>query len=378
MSDMPRLLSTFLDLVAIDSVSFEEKDVAAYIMRRLGSLGCEVRSDDSSAETGANTGNLLCSFPGDATRPRILFAMHMDTVEPGRGVEAELHGDVVTSKGETVLGADDKVGVAVSIELVERIVERGDRHGPVDLVYTVAEEKGLVGAKSLDLSEIGQPAFAYVLDAEGLPGSIILGAPYYDSVRAVFHGKAAHAGVEPELGANALTAAASAISRVRIGRIDEETTANIGTIHGGRERNIIPDRVEITGEARSLDEEKLKIQVAQMVEALRSVEADGIRVEVETAREFDGFKVGKDHPAAALAADGLMAVGITPHFRVAGGGSDANVFNSIGLPAVALSVGYTKAHAIDERVHVSDMERSVAYLLEMVRIAGSGKVEGTR
>jgi tripeptide aminopeptidase len=196
-----------------------------------------------------------------------------------------------------------------------------------------------------------------------------VGAPYYDSVTAVFLGRAAHSGVEPEAGANALSAAAHAIARTAVGRIDRETTANIGMIHGGRERNIIPDRVEIKGEVRSLSEERLRDQVEAMSASLRSVESESIRVEVETRREFDGFRFAKDHPAARLVQDGLIAVGLTPHFRLAGGGSDANIFNASGVPALVLSVGYNNAHAIEEQVHISDMATSVDYLVEMVRIA---------
>lgn len=373
MDQRPRLLRTFLDLVALDSPSFEEKAVAEYVRERLSGVGATVTSDDSEARTGSNTGNLICSFPGNEDATRLLLAAHMDTVEPGRGIKARVDGDVITSDGETVLGADDKVGIAVTLEAIERIMEDGIDHGPIDLIYTVAEEKGLVGAKNLDWNLIPRADAAYVLDAEGLPGEVVIGAPYYESVSAVFYGRAAHSGVEPEAGVNALSAAATAITHVAVGKIDKETTANIGTIHGGRDRNIVPDRVEIRGEVRSLDEMKLQAQVEATVRALRSVEGDGVRVEVETNREFAGFRFGKDHPGVTLAIDGLMAAQITPHLRMAGGGSDANILNEHGLGAVVLSVGYNKAHALDERVHLSDMARSVDYLLEIVRIAGTGR-----
>lgn len=340
MDDTSRLLSTFLELVRIDSPSFEEREVAEYVTTRLRGLGLAVRPDGSGSRMGANTDNLFCQLGGDLSGPRIFFAAHLDTVEPCRGVRPKVEGDLITSDGETVLGADDKAGVAVLIELMERIVGGGVTHGPIDLLFTVAEEKGLLGARNLDWSLVPRPDYAYVLDAEGLPGEVIVGAPYYDSVTAVFLGRAAHSGVEPEAGANALTAAAQAVSRTAVGRIDEETTANIGTIEGGRERNIVPDRVEIKGEVRSLSEAKLRAQVEAMSACLRSVESTTIRVEVETAREFEGFRFGKDHPAARLAQNGLMAVGLTPHFRLAGGGSDANVFNANKVPTLVLSVGY--------------------------------------
>lgn len=371
MGDASRLLSTFLDLVALDSPSFHERDVADYIGQRFFSIGARVRVDDSAARTGSNTGNLLCGLDGDERTLRLLFAAHMDTVEPGRGIAAKVEGDVIRSEGETILGADDKAGIAVSIELAERIVENHVAHGPIEFVFTVAEEKGLVGAKNLDVAAFKRPHYAYVLDAEGPPGEIIIGAPFYDSLEAVFVGKAAHAGVEPEEGANALTAAAQAISEVKVGRIDKETTANIGTITGGRERNIVPDRVEITGEVRSHSLERLKAQVETMTSVLKGVQGDGVRVDVSATREFDGFHFAPDLPIAQLAADGLMAAGLVPHFRVSGGGSDANILNAAGIPTVALSVGYNKAHATDEHVHLSDLAKSVAHLLEMVRIAAS-------
>lgn len=371
MDDASRLLSTFLDLVKIDSPSFEERNVADYLTRRLESLGVQVTPDSSASVTGSNTGNLICSLGGAAEAPRILLAAHMDTVEPGRGIQAKIEGDIITSEGETVLGADDKAGVAVLVELVERIAGDDLPHGPIDLLFTVAEEKGLLGARNLDLSLLERPDFAYVLDAEGLPGEVVIAAPYYESLKAVFIGKAAHSGVEPEAGANALTAAANGISKVEVGRIDKETTVNIGTIHGGRDRNIVPDRVEIGGEVRSLDETKLASQVERLTSVLRSVEGDGIRLEVETRREFDGFAFPRDHPAAVLARDGIMAAGLMPHLRVAGGGSDANILSAAGVPSLVLSVGYHGAHAVEERVHLSDMASSVEYLLQMVRIAAS-------
>lgn len=360
-------------MVKIDSISFEEERVAEHVATRLGSLGLSVATDSSAPSTGSNTGNLVCTLSGDGRGRSILLAAHMDTVEPGRGIEPRIDGDVITSRGETVLGADDKAAVAITIELIERIVAEGRPHGRIDLLFTVAEEKGLVGAKHLDLAVLGRPDFAYVLDAEGPPGNIVVGAPYYDSVKAVFLGRAAHSGIEPEAGVNALSAAAEAITRVTVGRIDEVTTVNIGTIQGGRERNIIPDRVEINGEARSMDEGKLKAQVEAMTVALRSVETDGLRVEVDTAREFEGFTYGQRHPSVALASAAMKAAGIQPSFRVTGGGSDANILKAVGIEAVALSVGALKAHAVEERVHLSDMERSVSYLLEMVRMAASAE-----
>jgi len=361
--------------VEIDSVSLEEKSLARYIATQLAPLGVDVSTDRSSEKTGSNTDNLLCSLPGDDSRPRLLFVMHMDTVEPGRGVVPVVEGDIITSEGHTVLGADDKAGVALSIELVRRVVEEGSEHGVIDLVYTVAEEKGLVGSKNLDLSRIPRPDYVYVLDAEGAPGNIVLAAPYYDAVRAVFKGRTAHAGIEPEKGANAIRAAAEAITSMPMGRIDPETTSNIGTIEGGRDRNCIPDLCEIRGEARSLDEKKLEGLVGTIREALASAATDGVGVEIEIQRGFEGFSISRDHPAVVLAAEALRAAGLDVVYRKAGGGSDANVFNAMGLPAVALSVGYRSAHAVDERVSISDLERSLTYLLELVRLAAGRRLE---
>ncbi len=371
MADRARLLSTFLELVEIDSVSLEERGLARYIAARLAPLGVDVTHDNSSSSTGSNTDNLLCALPGDDSLPRIMFVMHMDTVEPGRGVVPVVKGNVITSEGETVLGADDKAGVAVSIELVRRVVEEGISHGVIDLVYTVAEEKGLVGARHMDLSRIPRPDYVYVLDAEGPPGNIVVAAPYYETLRAVFRGRTAHAGIEPEKGANAIAAAARAISSMPVGRIDHETTSNIGTIQGGRERNCVPDLCEITGEARSLDPEKLAAAVEKMRAALEEAAGDGVSVDIELERAFEGFNLSREHPDVALAARALEATGIEPVYRRAGGGSDANVFNALDLPAVCLSVGYQSAHAIEEELSISDLEKSLEYLLQLVRLASS-------
>ncbi|MGC9361107.1 MAG: M20/M25/M40 family metallo-hydrolase, partial [Anaerolineae bacterium] len=255
--DRDRLLDVFLDLVRIASPSRQEQEVASYIRAYLEDLGIAVESDQA--------GNLYAYMEGDGTP--LAFTAHMDTVVPCEGVTPLVENGVVRSDGTTILGADDKSGVAAILEAVTALSEGSVVHRPLDLLFTVQEEIGLFGAKAVEVDRL-RARMAIGLDAEGQQGTLVVSAPGQNSLEAVVHGKAAHAGVEPEKGVSAIRVAAEAIASMPLGRIDEETTANIGVISGGRATNIVPDRVEIKGEARSHDEAKLASQTEAMVAAL--------------------------------------------------------------------------------------------------------------
>lgn len=349
-----RLVRTFMELVRVDSPTFEEGAFADDVEARLQQLGLSTWRDDTVAATGCDTGNLFGRLDGLEGMPTLAFMAHMDTVEPGRGIEPVVDGDVVKSSGSTVLGADDKAAAAVIVEALTTLQEAGHPHGDVIVVFTVAEEKGLLGVKAM-AADAFEADHSFVLDAGGQVGRVVSSAPTQNTIRAVIHGKAAHAGVEPEKGVDALAAAARAIASMRLGRIDEETTANIGRIEGGRATNIIADRIELAGEARSHDPAKLEAQTQTMIAALRATEESGCWADIEVVEEYRGFSFEGDEPIMRLFERACARIGIEPVMKPTGGGSDANLLNSRGHTALALGLGMEQAHSVDEHLRVADL-----------------------
>jgi tripeptide aminopeptidase len=364
-----RLLETFLELVRIDSPTGREALVAAYAADALKRAGCEVVFDDSAFETGSDTGNLLAILPGAPDAPKLVFSAHMDCVQPCEGVEPVIADGVIRSAGETVLGADDKAGVAAIIEAVRRLQESDAPHAEIRVALTTAEEIGLRGAKAL-----GNRAFdadlCLVLDADGPVGGIVVGAPTHYTFTAVFTGKAAHAGVEPEVGVSAITMASRAVAAMSLGRLDDHTTANIGTIAGGSATNVVAPRVEMTGECRSIDRERVEQVRSAMDETMKqAASAAGGTVEVFWVKEYDGFRVPDDHPALALVEGALGALGIESRKFLTGGGSDGNVFAARGVTTVVLASGMSTVHSAHEMLPISELERLAALLVEVAHRA---------
>ena len=340
-----RLLDTFLDLVRIDSPSGEEQAMAEELEARLVKLGLEVERDEVN--------NVVARLPGEGAP--VMLAAHMDTVMPGRGVKPVVKDGAVYSDGTTILGADDKSGIAVILELLATVAENNLRHPPLEVVITVQEEIGLLGARHLDKSSL-RAKKGISFDTGPAPGTIVVAAPSGIMLTAVVHGKAAHAGVEPEKGVNALSVAADALVHMPLGRIDAETTANFGQIQGGRARNIVPDRVELKGEARSHDAEKLEAQTARMVAALeKAAQEYGATVDTEVVPAYTGYKLTEEDPVVSGLASACRACGVEPNLVPSGGGSDANVFNAHGMRVVNLSTGMSGVHGTDEHIAVADM-----------------------
>lgn len=356
MINRDRLVSTFLELVQIDSPSGQEGEIAQCLTADLMSLGLTVERDA--------TGNIISRLAGKGI-PTLVCA-HMDTVEPGRGVKPVFEKGIITSDGTTILGADDKSGVAVILEVLRVLVERGLPHPPLEVVLTVSEEQGLKGSKGLNLSEL-RAQEGIVLDGGGEIGTIVVSAPSQDKIWAVVHGRAAHAGVEPEKGINAIVVASEAIAAMPLGRIDEETTANIGRIQGGTATNIIPDRVEIAGEARSRDEGKLESQVKAMTEALRkAAKRHGATVEIDVRRSYSTFKLSEDDSIVRRAVAAAKSLGLRPALVPSGGGSDANVFNAGGIATINISTGMEQVHTTEERIAVADMVKCAEFLMAII------------
>lgn len=371
-----RLLETFLDLVRIDSPSTEEAAVAAFCAKVLARAGCAVRFDASAATTGSNTGNLIAELPGTLPRTVVLCA-HMDTVEPGRGVEPVLSDGWVFSAGDTVLGADDKAGLAAAIECVQRLAESGRPHATVRCIFTVQEEVGLVGAKELDADTVAAD-LCLVLDADGAPGGIITAAPTHYTFTARFEGRAAHAGVAPEQGVSAIGMASRAIARLPIGRVDDVTTANVGTVSGGTATNVIAARTEITGECRSLDRPRVEALKTEMDEAMRAeAESAGGSVAIDWQLAYPGFEVESDSPAVATLQAACERVGLIPKLMHTGGGSDANVIAALGIPTVVASCGMQCVHGVNEQIAVADLEALTALCVAVCEQSAESEASGS-
>lgn len=360
-----RLLTTFLELVRIDSPSLREADVAAYCRQALEQTGCTVVIDDTAEKTGSNTGNLIATLPGTAPG-RLYFSAHMDTVTPGEGIEPQVIDGIITSSGPTVLGGDDKGGLAAILELIRTLTESDTPHPEICALLSVGEEIGLVGAHAMSGSDFkGEPCF--VLDAGGAPGLVIIGAPYHDAFTASFTGKAAHAGVEPENGVSAIVLAAKAISALQLGRLDEYTTANIGTIAGGSANNIVPDTCVVTGEYRAIEQQRLKEVRAQIERSFKeAIAGSEASVDIEWRREYAGFKSSEDDPLVQMILKEARELGLTAQAGFTGGGSDANVLALKGLHPVVLGTGMTGIHSLDEQIAVKDLENLTKICLAVV------------
>jgi len=351
-----RLLSTFLDLVRIDSPTKGERELALAVARELSELGFEVRFDDTMPVTGSDTGNLIAELSSLPEAPVLVLSAHMDCVEPCRGVSPVVEDGVISSLGDTVLGADDKAGIAAILEACRRLIEDGSPRPALKVVFTVSEETGLVGAKALAEHDAAGDV-CLVLDADGAPGGIVIAAPTHYTFEAKFSGVASHAGVAPEAGISALTMAAQAIAAMHLGRIDSQTTANVGTICGGTATNVVAASVTVTGECRSLDARLAEEMRSTMDAVMRQAahEAGG-GVEIAWTREYDGFAWAPDAPLVLQAVAACEDAGLTPVLKTTGGGSDGNIFAAHGLSTLVLSCGMRSVHGTQESITVADLQ----------------------
>jgi len=379
MINAQRLAQTFMDLVRIDSVSKEEADVAAELKQTLEAMGGAGVTDRAGEATGSNSGNLIVKFEGTVDRPPLMLNAHMDTVEPGRGIKPTFKEGVFTSDGSTILGSDDKSAVAIIIETMRVLRENRLPHGPLELVFTVCEEIGLLGAKHLDFDLISAK-MGYALDASDTDG-IVTRAPAANRLDFKVHGKDAHAGAAPEKGINAITLASRAIASLDLGRIDHETTCNIGTIEGGMATNIVPALVTVKGEVRSHDPAKLEEVTNRIVGAFEGAvnQAKGAlpgedlpRLETTVSRDFSHTFIPDDHPMIELARTAASHLGRSIVTKTSGGGADANVFFEHGIMTGVLGTGMRDMHSVRESVRLADMVRSGELLLEIIRLHAEG------
>ncbi len=376
-----RLKNLFLELVQIDSLSRREHAVALRIQREVESAGASCRYDSAGEKVRGDSGNLIAKIPGNvAGALPFMLAAHMDTVAPGEGVKPIVEGDVIRTDGTTVLGGDDKSGCAVICEVLHRLRETEIPHGPIEAVFTICEEIGLQGARNLDLALIAaKEGLVYDSDA---PGHLVVRAPSSVGIRFTVKGLEAHAGVAPERGLSAIKIAAAAIAGMNLGRIDDETTANLGVIEGGRAGNIIPGEVTVRGEARSRNAAKLQGQVDHMVACFKdavasaSVMVDGKRIAATldhaVHRAYDGMDIPDDAPLVKKVIAAARRLGRVLEPQGTGGGCDANILNQRGIVAANVGTGMREIHTTREWLDVNDMIAAVDLTVEVLKIhAGS-------
>ena len=379
MINQERIKNLLLELVRIDSVSREERDVAERVKQICEELGAEVEIDDAGEKVGGNTGNVIARFPGTIPDAEaIMMSAHMDTVVPGRGVKPIVEGDIIRTDGSTVLGGDDKSGVAVILETIRCLQEQSIPHAPIDAVFSICEEMGLLGAKHVDTSSL-RARYGLVFDSDD-PGFLFTRGPSANHFEFKIYGLESHAGVAPEQGISAIKIAAEAIASMKLGRIDEETTANIGVIRGGEATNIITNLVTLKGEARSLDDEKLEAQTAHMVKCLEDAAArhevtvDGVttkaRVESHVTREYHAMDVPDESRVVKLVIEAAARMGLKVETMASGGGCDANIFNKRGIECANLGTGMRAIHTVKEWLDVKDMYASAEMTLEIMRLNG--------
>ncbi|MGZ4354518.1 MAG: M20/M25/M40 family metallo-hydrolase [Gaiellaceae bacterium] len=355
---MTDLLQLFTTLAAIPSPSGSEREVADRVSAWLRERGLEVEEDGAAAALGGDAGNLYCRLEPTAAGEPLFFCAHLDTVPPTGPIEPVVGEDGFVRNGAgTILGGDNKAAVVSMLGAVERLLEQGRPHAGVELVLTPMEEIGLRGAAAFDCSRLVART-GYVFDQAAPIGEVVLGAPYAASIHARFHGRASHAGMYPEEGRSAIAAAARGIADLRLGRVDEESTANVGVVSGGTAANIVPEWCEVTAEARSHDERKLSDLVQEMLDAFAfGANAGECELETHVRRSYRGYRFRRDEPAVRLAATALERCGAEVGYALSGGAADANVFNEQGLACVNLANGMVDIHTPDERIAVADLER---------------------
>lgn len=370
-----RLARTFVRLCETDSPSGEEGQMAALVTEMLCSLGAPPPVEDTSAaQTGSQCGNLIFRFDGDAGREPLFFCCHLDTVEPGRGIKVLRHGDRFTSNGSTILGSDDKSGIAALIEAWQVIQEHKLPHAPLEFIFTTCEESGLLGAKAL-VPALIRAKMGYALDSTGF-GRVIIAAPASNRLRIIVKGAAAHAGLHPEKGINAIMLAAKALAAAPCGRIDSETTVNFGTIQGGTATNIVPEQVVIEGEVRSHSMEKLEQLTKEIEAAFRQVidawndpsgQAQAVpKLDFQAALDFPAMKLDRNDAVIRRIAAAAERINMTMSYEIAGGGSDANIFNGYGLATAIVATGMTHVHSTAEEVSLTDMNQLTALILALI------------
>lgn len=363
-----RLVELFKTLCLINAPSLQEKEAVAWTKAHLESMGLKVWEDDGAAKIGGNANNLIAELKGNVPgAPRIFLSAHFDTVEPTEGLVIEEKDGVFFSALDTILGADDKSGMAPAIEAVRAIMESGEPHGDIVLLLSCAEEIGLLGAKAVPLEELNLD-FGFVLDTGPPVGTYVTRTATHDKLNITIKGKPAHSGKDPEKGINAIQVAAAAIHGMKIGRIGPETTANLGVISGGTGTNVVCAEVKIKAEARSTNVEELDAQVDHMIKRFEQAAAEwGAEVHIDHDRHYHSYSIPEDSEVVRVAQAASRNLGFEPTLRTTLGGSDANIYNARGVPCVVVACGMDKIHTHDEFIARKDLVDTARLTVELIR-----------
>jgi len=363
------VVSLFIELASVPSPPGDERAVADQVAAYMRDLGLEVSEDDAGSRIGSNAGNLYARVEATDGGTPLFLCAHLDTVPPEADIDPVLEDGVIRNAVGTILGADNKSAVAVMLEATRRILSENRPHGGLELLFTPMEETGLHGAAAFDEERL-HARIGYVYDQAAPIGEVILGAPYAHSMEVKIHGRAAHSGMYPEEGRSAIAAAAKAIADFKLGRVDEESSANVGLISGGTAGNIVPEWCSFLAEARSHDPQKLADLVREMLEAATfAASLEDCQVETEVHKSYNGYRFKRDDDAVRIASSALERSGFEPSYTLSGGAADANVFNERGLACVNLANGMAEIHTPEEHIAVADLERMVDVTLALVDVA---------
>lgn len=368
MIDESRVVERFMNYVRIGSETHFEGEMSRYLAQELRDLGFEVYVDRAGETVESDGNNVYCFLPGDESFERLMFSSHMDTVTPGNHVEPVIRDGYIVAAGDTILGADDKAGIAAIVEALVTIQENNIPHRPIEAVFTVREEDGLLGAANLEYDKL-KAKKAIVLDASDDVGKIVARAPGHYQMRAEIFGKRSHAGSDPEKGVSAVQAAVLGASRMKLQRIDEETTANIGTLSTVGATNVVQDHCLFEAETRSRNAEKLEAQIQDMVRCMKEAcDELGARMECKVWKKYDAYDYPDDHPHVQFLAEKCRQAGVKPWITHSGGATDGNVFNAKGITTAVLSCGMEKEHTKEERIAVYNLVNIAKVVLQIMRV----------
>lgn len=368
------IVNEFIELVKVDVESKDERAIADVLKNKLKKIGCNVIEDNTGEIIGGNAGNIIAKLKGDKGIPPILLSAHMDRVKKGKNISPVIEENRIKSDGTTILAADDVAGIVSILSGIRKIKEENLKHGDIEIVFSVCEEKGISGSKYLDYSDL-QSKIAYVFDSPGNIGRIVNQAPAKTKISIRIFGKPAHAGNEPEKGINAIRIAGVGLSKVNEGRISKYTTSNFGIIKGGEATNVVCDYLELIGEVRSTRKEELESYRKHVEEVFREAASKfNAKIEIDFEDSYDTFYIREDENISKILTKAMKAIGVEYHFSSGGGGMDANRFNKAGIQAVGIATGYRNNHTLQEEIVIKDLIKS-GELVKQIAIE-AGKING--
>jgi len=371
MINKQRLVETFIEVTSIDGIHGNELEIANLLIKKLNTLNCVVRTDKAGESFGGNSGNVIAFLEGTISGDPIFFCSHIDTIKSTKNIKHVITDGIIETDKTTILGGDDRAGVAVILEILAVISENNLEHVPIEILFTVSEEVGMNGAKFIEKDSL-KSEYGFIFDCQASPGNYIIEAPGATSFKAIFKGKSAHAAVSPEKGINAISMAGKAVSDLKLGRWDETGMINIGMINGGEAINVVPDKVEVIGETRNANENALKNQIDYISTTFKSAaELYNGEVEIKFTQKYGGYNFNGSERMIQIAAEAIGKSGLTANPIKYPGGSDANALNANGIPSLNLGVGFKNAHSFEEKIAIKDLVKTAEIGLNIVKISSS-------